>query len=273
MQRFIWHEEDIPAFSREQETFINYVSDMLPIVRPYEYLIIQKLIENVGSAKMDEIEAYLKIQCSEYSQASFEHAITYMLKRKCFALSDDEVILDATLFDIEFEEYMMDLLSYGLGKYDIEYSDKPADEKFHLWSSYRKTQVSQLLLNDPADIMLGTKIIGDVVYAYVTVLKDAAVKATLDYDDGYIDHNTFQWESVANVSANELAKLKGAREMHIFVRKVENEDGITLPFTYIGKGAPHYLTGPKANGAHLFRVEMENTAPEDIYFDFKLRKH
>ena len=26
----------------------------------------------------------------------------------------------------------------------------------------------------------------------------------------------------------------------------------------------------KANGAHLFRIPMERTAPEDIYCDFKL---
>ena len=196
-----------------------------------------------------------------------------MLKRPYFAASSDELILDTTLLDIEFEEYMTDLLNYGLGKYDIEFGDRLAGETFHLWNSYRKTQVSQLLLNDPGDIMLGTKIIGDVVYAYVTVLKDNKVKETLDYDDGYIDYDTFQWESVAHVKDNELEKLKNAREMHIFVRKVESEDGITLPFTYIGKGKPYYLTGPKENGAHLFRVEMENTAPEDIYFDFKLRKH
>ena len=267
------NEEDIPAFSSEQERFINYVSDMLPIVRPYEYLIIQKLIESAGCVRLDVLKDYLEIHCTDFSQSSFEHALTYMLKRPYFAASSDELILDTTLLDIEFEEYMTDLLNYGLGKYDIEFGDRPAGETFHLWNSYRKTQVSQLLLNDPGDIMLGTKIIDDVVYAYVTVLKDNKVKETLDYDDGYIDYDTFQWESVAHVKDNELEKLKNTREMHIFVRKVESEDGITLPFTYIGKGKPYYLTGPKENGAHLFRVEMENTAPEDIYFDFKLRKH
>lgn len=265
-------EDDIPAFSKSQEDFIKYVSDMLPIVRPYEYLIIRRLIDGAGSVYIRDLIRFLEIQISDYDMASFKHALQYMLKRPYFAINNNELILDATLLDIEFEEYMKDLLSYGLGKYDIDYGDKSSDEKFCLWSSYRKTQVSQLLLRDPGDIMLGTKIIEGVVYAYVTVIKDDNVKETLDYDDGYIDQNTFQWESVANVRASELEKLKNSKEMHIFVRKVESEDGITLPFTYIGKGVPHYLKGPKENGAHLFRVEMENPAPEDIYFDFKLRK-
>ena len=32
-----------------------------------------------------------------------------------------------------------------------------------------------------------------------------------------------------------------------------------------------YIEGSKkVNGAHLFRIPMEEAAPEDIYFDFKL---
>ena len=73
------------------------------------------------------------------------------------------------------------------------------------------------------------------------------------------------------MSEKELASLKNSRRMHIFVRKVDNEDGIQLPFTYIGSGKMEYIEGSKkANGAHLFRVPMEHTAPEDVWFDFKL---
>ena len=93
----------------------------------------------------------------------------------------------------------------------------------------------------------------------------------MKYADGYIDADTFQWESVANVSERELSALKNSSKIHIFVRKVDNEDGIQLPFTYIGSGKMEYIEGSKkANGAHLFRVPMDITAPDDIYFDFKL---
>ena len=36
-------EENLPAFDDRQAAFVKYVSEMLPVVRPYEYLIIQKL--------------------------------------------------------------------------------------------------------------------------------------------------------------------------------------------------------------------------------------
>ena len=68
-----------------------------------------------------------------------------------------------------------------------------------------------------------------------------------------------------------MTNLKNSSMIHIFVRKVDNEDGIQLPFTYIGSGKMEYIEGSKkANSAHLFRVPMDVTAPEDIYFDFKL---
>ena len=119
--------------------------------------------------------------------------------------------------------------------------------------------------------MLGTKIYDGIVYAYVTVIKGNSTKEDLKYADGYIDPDTFQWETVANVSEKELTALKNSKCIHIFVRKVDNEDGIQLPFTYIGSGRLEYIDGSrKANGAHLFRIPMETTAPEDIYFDFKL---
>ena len=58
-----------------------------------------------------------------------------------------------------------------------------------------------------ASIMLGTKIYDGTVYAYVTVMKDSSTKEALQYADGYIDADTFQWETVANVSDNPSAML------------------------------------------------------------------
>jgi len=87
--------------------------------------------------------------------------------------------------------------------------------------------------------------------------------------NGYIDSKTFQWESVANIGEEELNGLKMSNRMELFVRKVSDEDGIQLPFTYIGSGKMEYIEGSRnPNGAHLFRVPMEIEAPEDIFLRF-----
>ncbi len=264
-------EEGIPSFDERQEGFIKYVSEMLPLVRPYEYLIIQELLEQAGSATVSDISRKLYGTVKNWDLPAFRHALHYMLTSGYFLEENGELSFLDVRRDVIFETYLQDLLDYGLGKYDIDFYDAAPDETFHLWAKYRKEQVQQLLLNNPRDIMLGTKIYDGVVYAYVTVIKGTSIKENLKYADGYIDPDTFQWETVANVSERELENLKNSKKMHIFVRKVDNEDGIQLPFTYIGSGKMHYIDGSrKSNGAHLFRIPMEKTAPEDIYFDFKL---
>ena len=264
-------EEGLPSFDERQESFIKYVSEMLPIVRPYEYLIIQELLDHAGKVKLTEAAAKFRATIENWNPKAFDHAIHYMLASGFFEEADGILALHNIRKDVIFENYLRDLLEYGLGKYDIDFYNTSADEIFHLWAKYRKEQVQQLLLNNPGDIMPGTKIYDGTVYAYVTVIKGNSTKEDLKYADGYIDPDTFQWETVANVSEKELTALKNSSCMHIFVRKVSEEDGIRLPFTYIGSGKMEYIEGSrKANGAHLFRIPMEVTAPEDIYFDFKL---
>ena len=264
-------EENLPSFDERQEAFIKYVSEMLPIVRPYEYLIIQEILFHVGKAPLPEIRKKLQTTMGNWNEAAFSHALHFMLVSGFFLKTENDLSFADIQRDIAFETYLQDLLDYGLGKYDIDFYGTTSEETFHLWAKYRKEQVQQLLLNNPKDIMLGTKIYDGVVYAYVTVIKGNSTKEELKYADGYIDPDTFQWETVAKVNEKELTNLKNSKSIHIFVRKVENEDGIQLPFTYIGSGRMEYIEGSrKANGAHLFRIPMEETAPEDIYFDFKL---
>ncbi len=265
-------EEDLPAFDVRQEAFIRYVSNMLPLVRPYEYLILQDLMDHAGHNRLSDIEYHVSISVARFDKASFEHAIKYMLESGFFQAEANELSVSGLRIGVEFDEYVSDLLAYGLGKYEVDFADASPDEEFHLWAKYRKSQVQQLLLNNPGDIMLGTKIYDGVVYAYVTVIKDARTLENLKYADGYLDADTFQWETVANVSEKELNELKSSRKIHLFVRKVDSEDGIRLPFTYIGEGRMEYIEGSKkTNGAHLFRVPMKVSAPEDVFFDFRLQ--
>ncbi len=264
-------EDDIPSFDDRQTAFINYISDMLPIVRPYEYIIINSILDGVGSRNIRDIEQAVKARVNDYSQNALNHAIKYMITSGFFVQEENVISFSNIIFNIELDEYLRDLIEYGLGKYDIEFGDMEEGKLFHLWGKYKKKQVQQLLLNNPEDIMLGTKIYDGVVYIYVTIIKDDSIKETLKYEDGYIDPNTFRWETVANVSDRELSNLKNSDKVHVFVRKVDNEDGIQLPFTYIGEGKLEYIEGSKkSNGAHWFRIPMNSTAPEDIYFDYKL---
>ena len=265
------HENDLPSFSERQVQFINYVSDMLPIVRPYEYLIIQRLILSAGKEQVNILRNYVKTNTIYYLDEAFDHAIQYMIEFGFFVRDDDSILLNDISLNVEFDLYMKDLLEYGLGKFDIDFFDLKDGEPFLIWGQYRKEQIQQLLLKNPRDIMKGTKIYGRTAYAFVNVIKEEQTIDNLRYSDGYIDNKTFQWETEANIKDKDLNALKNSERMHIFVRKVEKENGITLPLTYIGSGKMCFVpNSKKENGAYLFHVKMEIEASEDIYFDFKL---
>lgn len=267
------NEDGIPSFDERQEDFIDYISDMLPVVRPDELVIVRCLLDNAGKCSMDRLTKYAAENIEDYSINVLQHALKYMCK-KGFIESDDQIV---RLKDInnspEFEDYLRDLIEYGIGRYDVEFYDVEGSGKhlFKLWAKFKKYQIKQLLEKDPDDIQLGTNIYDGIAYAYVTIQKASSTKEELKYVDGYIDRNTFQWETVARISDKELSALKNSKEMKVFVRKVDSEDGIQLPFTYIGSGKMKYIEGSKKpNGAHLFNIALEQEAPEDIYYDFKL---
>ncbi|SMC79242.1 PLD-like domain-containing protein [Oscillospiraceae bacterium] len=266
-------EKNIPSFDERQEAFIDYVSDMLPIVRPDEYLIIEKLLDNVGECRVDELEEYVKNSVEHYSPAMFKHALKYMHKKGHVLCSDRIVRFNDINITVEFDEYLRDLINYGIGRYDVEFYEinNSTERLFKLWAKFKKRQIKELLQKDPDDIQLGTNVYDGVAYAYVTIHKASSTKENLKYVDGYIDSRTFQWETVAHITDKELSSLKNSSEMHLFVRKTDSEDGIQLPFTYIGSGKMEYIEGSKKpNGAHLFNIRLTEEAPEDIYYDFKL---
>ena len=66
-------------------------------------------------------------------------------------------------------------------------------------------------------------------------------------------------------------KANDSRFAYLFIRKVAEENGLTLPFTYVGKGK---LSNPRKssgeNGTYLFDIYMENELPEYLQYDFGL---
>ena len=68
-------------------------------------------------------------------------------------------------------------------------------------------------------------------------------------------------------------KLVKSSFTHVFIRKVATENGLVLPFTYVGKGKllnPRKMEGD--NGTYLFDIHMENDLPEYLQYDFGLTK-
>lgn len=63
---------------------------------------------------------------------------------------------------------------------------------------------------------------------------------------------------------------QAAKRVFVFVRKVNMENGITLPYTYIGTGS---LENPRkdatTNGSILYDIHMDNPLPQELQEDFQ----
>ena len=267
-------EENLPTFSEEQIAFANYLSAMLPLVRKHEYLIFDCLIK--GIADLSDIENFLAQNINGYNSDEFEHALKYIYESGFVSCNGDELSLNIAM-DSDFNEYLIDLLSYGLTRYFIDFGD---ENDFKLWQSYRMDQVQLKFLKNPQHNQVGTYYYGKEVIIFASLKKDLGEEDRLNYNDKFLEPALFQWESMANVSASDVEKQQNSDRAYLFIRKVSAENGIVLPFIYVGTGK---MTNPrkqvkfdKAKGkdvvTYLYDIVMENELPDYLQYDFGLTK-
>ena len=257
-------EENLPLFTQEQVDFIGYLSGLLPLVRPHEFEIVRCLMN--GISNIEEIDKKLAQRIPGYRREELDHALRYLE----VVTKEGQKLSLRVKMDDQLREYLDDLISYGITRY---YADNGEETDFKLWQNYRMDQVQLKLLKNPGNIFLGTYYYDDYVVIFASLKKDLPEDDKLNYKDKFLQANLFQWESMANLPQNQLEKLKQSRFAYLFIRKVANENGIVLPFTYVGKGTLHNCRKTQTgNGTYLFDVAMEHELPDYLQYDFGLTK-
>ncbi|MDD7318410.1 MAG: DUF3427 domain-containing protein [Prevotella sp.] len=189
-------------------------------------------------------------------------------------MSEGGVILqsDGDIFfrcgvDNEFIEFISDLIEYGLSQYAVRYND---EDGFLLYQDYRQDQALLKILENPKHNQLGTYYKNGNMYIFAGLKKDVSVQEHLNYKNKFIDNSTFQWESVAKISAKEEHIQQKSKQAFVFVRKVESENGITLPFTFVGTGQLHNpRKDATTNGSILYDIRMDSPISDELMEDFK----
>jgi superfamily II DNA or RNA helicase/HKD family nuclease len=255
-------EEHLPVFSEEQVSFINYLSELLPLVRTHEYWIIRCLMKDINT--IEEINNILAENNKGYFPKELDHALEYIQFVSC---RENRLSLDIQQDD-QFNEYLEDLLTYGITRYIVESGDTT---DFTLWHSYRKDQVQLKLCKNPGSNMRGTYVYDGVVYIFASIKKDASVQEHLNYKDKFLEPDIFQWECEAGLNLDKQSELINSQKAYLFIRKVASENGLVLPFTYVGTGK---LTNPRPTdnprGSLLFDIIMDNELPDYLQYDFGL---
>lgn len=267
-------EENLPIFDDDQVNIINELSELLPLVRVDEYLIIKQLIET-NEIKLNELIGFN----NKVTFETLNHALL-MIKKSNLILDNDT--LNLKNINVDFEVYIKDLIQYGLSRYEIEFGNY--EGKFKLYANYYKSQIMNVLLENSTMFMKGTKFDEDgTTYVFVGIKKDKEKEEKTNYKDKFISPSVFQWEAENNTTYDNSIgrKLLSTKIVHVFVRKIDEEDGITSPFTYFGTGVFTNTRKSKVkklmdNGTTkevdtlLFDIELDNEVPEEYHFEFEV---
>ena len=86
------------------------------------------------------------------------------------------------------------------------------------------------------------------------------------------------WESQNDTTIDNARgqKLLKTQKVHLFIRKMDEEDGVVLPFTYFGTGELTNLRkskikySTKESDTLIFDIKLDNPVPEEYHFDFEI---
>ena len=261
------NEDNIPIFSNEENDLIDKISELLPIVRCDEILILKSLLEFDCIDKNNILGYNSKITIN-----TINHAIAMLQKEKILT-SDNKIKIDNLSENMKF--YLEDLFKFALIKYEKDFAD--FDGIFKVMGNYYKEQIMRVLLENALMFMKGTKFDSDgTAYVFVGLKKDSSKEERLNYKDKFISSKVFQWESENNTTLeNSIGKkLLNTKIVHLFVRKMDEQDGVTLPFTYFGTGTFTNVRETKNNQFDTLTLDiiLDNEVSEDYYLDFEIPK-
>lgn len=256
-------EDTIPMFDDKQITFINNMEDLLPLARLDEYLIIEQAIKEhtIDLKRIEGVNEHI-------TDKTLENAYNNLKSLGIVENSD----IDLTNFsDGDFKDYLLDTLNYGIVRYNREFGEYTG--LFKLYRNYYKEQASRIMLKNGI-LQKGTYYEDDIAYIFAGIKKGE--EGRLNYKDKFINNKIFQWESIANVSESEKEHLRNSKKVHLFIRKMESEDTVTLPYTYFGLGTftnerdSFTEEDGKKHSTLLYDIVLDDEVPEDYYIDFEI---
>ncbi len=267
-------EDTLPIFTNKQIAFIEDLEELLPLVRVDEYLIINDLLNNNDLDLNRIVDFNSKIDIKTLNNALF------LLKKDNLITEDNKLNIDK--LNNEFKDYLLDTLNYGLTRYEIEFGEY--EGLFRLYGNYYKEQIMRVLCQKGLMFMKGTKFDEDgTTYIFVGLKKDKSKQERTNYKDKFLSSKVFQWESENDTTWDNPVgeKLINTKIIHLFIRKMDDEDGITLPFTYFGtgrfeNGRESFVEvlnkdGSKSNAATLlFDIILDKEVSKEYYFDFEI---
>lgn len=276
----------------EDEIFLKILKELsskLPIKRVYEFSILKYMLTNEeirAEKAKQEILKYIE----DVDDVSVIHALNCLnrdyydsaqLKNnvKSFELKDG--VLSSTwdfkkiIQNKKYRIYIEDVINYALIRYEKEFESKYYGVPFFkLYEQYQ--MVDTALLSNYTKIhssFRGSGLItnGNEYFLFIDLHKEENIKESINYKDKFLDRQYFQWQSPNSTSQssergkNIIFNKDRKINLHLFVRKYKQLDGVVQPYIYIGKGNTVEYSGEKPI---TVKIKLDNIAPVSLFTEF-----
>ncbi len=274
-------EDIVPEFRDVECVVLKRLSALLPLVRPYEFAIIKALLEHGPLSRLalkDEVFQHWPL-----SDEHLNHALDHLCNKfhsdnerkkiqPLVKVSNDSVSLGFEVSSKSYRDFLLDLLDYGLGRYLTEFGNQQVGLlEFH---NYTTEQFMLMTLQKSLRYFKGTRFDDDgKTYILAGLKKDLDEDHHLNYKDRFIDARTFQWESETNCTLTNKtgSKVLNTKKAHLFIRKMKQEDGILMPYTYIGTGSfTRIRPSDNIKNTLLVDIDLDKEVPQYLHYDFQI---
>lgn len=281
--------EDTKLLKNEKfKLVLKDISAKLPLKRPFEFLILRYLIKNGVSTR-----AKLKNDIEKYIESIDEETFNYIIeclrgdyhskKESYFNFIEDngdKITLASEIKEVveneKFNLYIYDCINYGLLVYEREFGTKNYGMPFlKLYSQYTRDDVVRLS-NATKKFggygMGGLKTNGNDWYMFVGMEKEEDIKESMNHENEFIGRDIFVWQSASSTTLESeigqklINNIEKNINMHLFVRKYRQIDGVIEPYIYMGMADTVYYEGEKPITVHL---KLRNKVAMKIYNELK----
>lgn len=281
--------EDLQLLKDEKfKLVLKDITAKLPLKRPFEFMILRYLIQN-GSATRNQLKNNIEKYIDFIDEETFSYTIEclrgdyHSKKESNFNFIEDlgeQIILAPEIKEVvkneRFKLYIDDCINYGLLTYEREFGTENYGMPFlKLYSQYTRDDVvrmSNATKKFGGYGMGGLKTNGNDWYMFVGMEKDELIKESMNHENEFIGRDIFVWQSRNTTTIESEAgqklinNVKENINMHLFVRKYREIDGVVEPYIYMGMGDTVYYEGEKPITVHL---KLRNKVPMKIYNELK----
>lgn len=276
----------------KQEEFLKilkWLSKSLPIKRIYEFSILKYLLNNdeidVENAKsqilkyIDNVDNESVIHSLNCLNGSYYDSSELKNNIKCFQLKDGVLSVTWDFKKIvqnrKYRIYVEDVINYGIVRYRKEFGNKYYGVPFFkLYEQYQ--MIDAALLSNYTKIHTsfrgqGLVTNGKEYFLFVDLHKEENIDERINYKDKFLDRQYFQWQSPNSTSQgsergkNIIFNKDRGVNLHIFIRKYKQIDGIVQSYIYIGKGDVVEYKGEKPI---TVKIKLQNEISVNLYTEF-----